>query len=261
MGETKTKLAVVSGATGGIGKAIVERLAIDGFQVAMLGRDLSRLQAISDGFSNWSSALHLVPTRGLDDSAIATAIMTIHPEVTALVLAAGSSPVGTLADTTDEMWLDTIDSKLLSAVRIMRTILPLFRQDNKAATVFVDGAFAYEPDPLFVINGAVNCALAGFAKAVSRDPQIRAAGIRVNVVHPGATDTPLWHQTAQDLAFRFGVADASAVTESICEQLQGQRLTAPEEIAEAVAFLLSPAATRITGAALTVDGGGLRALI
>ncbi len=174
-----------------------------------------------------------------------------------LVHSAGDGPMAPLLETTEDMWWTTLNAKLLGAVRLCRAAGRVMAERGGGAVVLVGGTFRKEPDPLFPVNGTVNAALAAFAKAVSKD--LGRSGVRVNLVDPGVTDTPLWAQTAKELADRAG-SDPESVNGAIAEGTPLGRLTQPEDVAELVRFLLSPAARQLTGAAVPLDGGASAAV-
>jgi NAD(P)-dependent dehydrogenase (short-subunit alcohol dehydrogenase family) len=250
-------IAVVSGATGGIGGAIVERLARDGATVVMLGRDAARLEAARKRMADIEPASDLIPVvldvnsaESVEDGV--AAVLERFGRIDVLVNAAGDGPVAPLLETTDELWHTTVNSKLMGAVRLTRAVARSMVRHGSGRIVFINGSFRREPDPLFVVNGVVNAGLGAFAKAISRD--LGRDGLRVNVVDPGATDTGLWSRTLDDLAQRFGTT-AEAVGEDFAGKTPYGRLPAAADVAEAVAFVVSPAAAQINGASITVDGG------
>ncbi|WP_310632450.1 SDR family oxidoreductase [Paraburkholderia sp.] len=253
-------VAVVSGASGGIGRAIAAKLCDDGYTVIMLGRDRRNLDAACATMGGEGEGLRIAAGNMESDAAIAELVAANGgDDIVALVHAAGSGSVARLAATTEATWQEVFEGKLFTAVRLVRALAPKMRRPSPAGIVFVDGVFAYQPDPHFVINSAVNCALAGFAKAIARD--FIRDGIRVNVVHPGVTDTDLWHQVADEIAPHLNLTGGEAVTAAIAASLLGGRITAPEDIADTVSFLLSQSARHITGVSITVDGGEIRNLV
>lgn len=131
------------------------------------------------------------------------------------------------------------------------------RKNRFGRIVFVNGAFCKDPDPWFPINSAVNCALQGFAKAISKD--LGRSGIRVNVVNPGVVSSPLWDDTANDLANATG-ATLRALNEGIINRIPLGRFADPSDVANAVVFLSSNEASYLNGASITVDGGATSAI-
>jgi 3-oxoacyl-[acyl-carrier protein] reductase len=254
---------IVSGATGGIGSAIVEDLAKGGSTVVLLGRDRLRLEATREAIQQRIGGHPTLVAQVADitdpdsvDLAVAEVAATFG-RLDGLVHAAGDGPVATLAEATDQTWRSTIDSKLLGAVRLTRAVAPVLAASGGGSVVFVNGAFHKTPHPQFVVNSAVNAALAAFAKAVSLD--LGGSAIRVTVVDPGAVDTDLWAQTAKELGQRAGIG-AEDVNAAVLAQTPLGALTRPCDVAGVVSFLLSRAAARITGTAITVDGGACAAL-
>lgn len=259
------RVALVSGATGGMGGAICTALLADGLQVIMLGRDeakleRARLALIKQGRQSLADRLSTQVVDIGDPESIAMAmalIMTRFGRVTDLVHAAGDGPVAPLLETTERMWEDTVTGKLLGTVRLTRAVAEVMVRQGSGRVVVVNGVFSQEPDPLFPINSTVNCGLAGFAKAISRD--LGRQGIRVNVVNPGATITPLWSDICCSLASRYGVS-AADINQSVREKIPLGRLADSGDIANAVTFLLSPRAAHINGATLNIDGGATAAV-
>lgn len=257
------QIAVVSGATGGIGSAVVEALASRGATVVMLGRHSGRLRTarerIEAGLERPCTLRELVLDIN-DGASVEEGVATMVNElgrIDVLVNAAGDGPVAPLLDTDDEMWSRTVNGKLLGTIRLSRAVARDMVRRGAGRIVIVNGSFRKEPDPMFPINGTVNAGLAAFAKAISRD--LGQHGIRVNIVDPGATDTPLWAHTLDELAARFGTT-AESVNRDVLRQCPMGVLPAPIDIAEVVSFLSSDACRYVNGAAITVDGGASTAV-
>jgi len=260
MSETAPRVVLVTGATGGIGSAVVRDLARDSI-VVMLGRSQARLEQARDRIGAGVPRDRLRPFEMDINSSrsvelAVAAVVRDFGRIDGLVHCAGDGPVGSLTEATDEMWQTTLSAKLLGAVRLIRAACA-HMADRASAIALVSGTFRKEPNPDFPVNSAVNAALAAYAKAISRD--LGRRGIRVNVIDPGATDTSLWSETAKEIAARSGTT-ADEVNAGVLANTPLGRLTTPADIAGAVRFLLSAEAGNITGAALALDGGAAIAL-
>lgn len=253
-----SRVALVSGATGGMGSAICARLLDDGLQVVMLGRDASKLARARDKLASNVTLIDRLSIQVVcinDPDSVEQAVSQVlnsHGRITDLVHAAGDGPVAPLLETTEAMWYETVQGKLLGTVRLTRAVAQHMVKAQCGRIVIVNGVFSQEPDPLFPISSTINCGLSGFAKAISRD--LGRHGVRVNVVNPGATTTPLWSQICRDLADRFGTSP-DAVDQQVRDKVPLGMLATPNDVAQAVAFLLSSQASYLNGAAINVDGG------
>ncbi|MFF6997583.1 SDR family NAD(P)-dependent oxidoreductase [Streptomyces sp. NPDC008313] len=256
--DRETPVVVVSGATGGMGAAVVEELARSDATVVLLGRDAARLERVRrevDALTGGAGRLLAYETDINDTHSVDTTVSELVARlgrVDALVHTAGDGPLAPLRETSDDVWQTAFNAKLMGAVRLTRAVAGPMTDARRGAIVLVSGVFRKDPDPLFPVSGAVNAALAAFAKAVSKE--LGRSGVRVNVVDPGAVDTPLWGEIAKALGDRSGVT-AEEVTAQVAAQTPLGTLAAPADVARLVAFLLSPAARHIAGAAITLDGG------
>ncbi len=260
MTSNRKAAIVVAGGSGGMGLAIAGALVAAGRDVILVGRNKAKLDAARADLAARDPAVTV--ERAVIDVAeppsVEAGIAEIaarHPVMGGYVHAAGGGTVAPLAETSDAAWFEAYTVKVVGAVRMLRGLLPRMTAAD-ASIVLIGGVFAREPHPLFPVNSAINAATQGLGKALARD--LAPRGIRVNVLHPGATDTPLWHNLAAAVGRRLGVAGAS-VTESACATLMGGTLLSPDDVAEAVAFLMSPAARRITGSSVVLDAGETRA--
>ncbi|MFI9648845.1 SDR family NAD(P)-dependent oxidoreductase [Streptomyces sp. NPDC052040] len=256
--DTVAPVIVVSGATGGMGSAVVEELARSDATVALLGRDAARLERTRAEVNTRTGGAGRLIAYETDINSTASVDATVAAllgelgRVDGLVHTAGDGPLAPLDETTDEMWQTTFNSKLMGAVRLTRALSGTLAEADGGSVVLVSGVFRKDPDPLFPVNSAVNAALAAFAKSVSKD--LGRRGVRVNVLDPGAVRTPLWDEIAQAIGDRTGATGAE-VSAQVAAQTPLGTLAAPADVARLAAFLLSPAARHVTGAAITLDGG------
>lgn len=257
------QVALVSGASGGMGSAICQRLVRSGMHVVMLGRSAERLEqarlAMDVGPAG-QARLSVQVIDIADPDAVRASVDELSKRfarIDLLVHAAGDGPLASLLETSEALWQKSIQGKLMGTVRLTRAVAAEMCRYQAGQIVIVNGVFSREPDPLFIINSTVNCALAGFAKSVARD--LGHQGVRTNVVNPGATQTPLWDDISESLGSRFGQS-AQAITDQVTQKIPLGRLASPGDVAEVVALLASPASSYLNGATIDVDGGATAAI-
>jgi NAD(P)-dependent dehydrogenase (short-subunit alcohol dehydrogenase family) len=259
------RVAVVTGASKGIGLAVVRTLLEQDARVVATSRNSSpELEALA------GDLLH-VPADLMDAGApaevIARAVRTFGG-LDVLVNNAGGPPPGTklprfgFLGLGDEDWREMFEFNLFSAVRACRAAIPLLVERGGGAIVNVSSVHGRQPSAVNIDYGAAKAAMTNLTKALSEDfgPQ----GVRVNGVCPGPVRTPWWTDAggaADILAAQIGTDRDSVMTRLAPEmmQLTTGRLAEPAEIAAAVAFLASPRSASTTGTELVVDGGMLKA--
>ena len=248
------RVAVVTGASRGIGRAIVTRLATAGCDLVLAARDGASLAEIASLLREDGRRVAVVAgdLRTLEGCTAVRDAALAFPRVDILVNCAGATQGGPLEELGDDIWHDGFALKFFAAVRLSRLLWPQLR-DSRGTVVNIVGGFARTPDPDFAIGGAVNAALANFTKALAG--QGLRDDVNVNAIHPGMTVTERLAEILETRAKQAGKSVEEMRRESM--KREGiRRLGQPEDVADLVAFLCSPAARHINGTAIAVDGGG-----
>jgi NAD(P)-dependent dehydrogenase (short-subunit alcohol dehydrogenase family) len=252
------KVAVVTGASKGIGLAIVRGLAANGAHVIAGARSISaELTELENSGQVRTARVDLSEASGP-----ATLITLAGERIDILINNVGGAParVGGFLSITDDDWLSTITINLLAAVRTTRAALPAMLAAGTGAIVNTGSVNSRLPDPAVMDYSAAKAALASFAKALSKE--VGPHGIRVNSVSPGPVATDLW-LGASGVAATVGAAsgaDPHDVADQAASQMVTGRFTTPGEVADLVLFLASERAANITGADYTIDGGLIQTL-
>ncbi|WP_395243534.1 SDR family NAD(P)-dependent oxidoreductase [Agromyces sp. MMS24-K17] len=237
-------VAIVTGGASGIGAAISARLRRDGARVAVF--DLAPDGADAD------LAVRVDVT---DDASVRAGVARVAAElgrIDVVVNNAGIGAQGDVAANDDAEWHRVFDVNVLGMVRVARAALPHLRESPAAAIVNTSSIAATAGLPQRALYSATKGAVLSLTRAMAADHL--AEGIRVNAVNPGTADTP-W------IGRLLASADDPAAERAALEARQPHgRLVSADEVADAVAYLASPAAGSTTGIALAVDGGmdGLR---
>ncbi len=260
------RVAVVTGASKGIGLAVTRTLLDEGARVVVTSR--SRTPELDELTGD---LLH-VPADLMDPDApaeiVARAAETFGG-LDILVNNAGGPPPGIsmpqfgFLGLSDDGWRDMFEFNLFSAVRASRAALPLLVESGDGAIVNVSSAHGRQPSAVNVDYGAAKAAMINLTKALS--DEFAPQGVRVNGVCPGPVKTPWWTDeggAADVIAAQTG-ADRDRVLNTVAPemmQLSTGRLADPQEIADAVVLLASPRSASTTGTELIVDGGMLKSL-
>jgi NAD(P)-dependent dehydrogenase (short-subunit alcohol dehydrogenase family) len=263
--DLQDKVAVVTGASKGIGLAVVESLLEQGARVVAASRNRSEELDALDGELLHVSADLMDPSAPAE---VAARAVETFGGLDILVNNAGGPPPGTslprfgFLGLTDDDWQQMVDFNLLTAVRACRAAIPLMLERGGGAIVNVSSIHGRQPSAINVDYGAAKAAMINLTKALSEE--FGPHGIRVNGVCPGPVRTPWWTDeggAADILAEHLG-SDRDSVMATVAPemmQLTTGRLVEPREIADAVVFLASPRSASTTGVELLVDGGMMKA--
>jgi NAD(P)-dependent dehydrogenase (short-subunit alcohol dehydrogenase family) len=233
-------VAVVTGGASGIGAAIAKRLRDAGARVAVFD-----LRPDAAEHADLAVAVDVA-----DDASVRAGIDRVAAElggIDIVVNNAGIGAQGTIEANTDDEWLRVLDVNVVGMVRVARAALPHLRRSSAAAIVNTSSIAATAGLPERAAYSASKGAVAALTRAMAAD-HLRE-GIRVNAVNPGTADTP-WVERLLATA-----ADPAAERTALEARQPHGRLVSADEVADAVAYLASPAAGSTTGVALAVDGG------
>ena len=250
------KIALVSGASRGIGGAIARILARDGAKLVLLARSEADMQKVA---ADCGADCVVVPGDLREDATAKAAVEAAIQHFGALdilVHSAGATKRGDFLTLSDADWADGYALKLFGAVRLARAAWPHLRR-AKGAVVNIGGIGGRLASADFTIGGSVNAALMNFTKALA-DRGV-ADGVRVNLINPGNIHTDRLTHRIQTRAKELGADDAVAAAD-LAREAGIKRFATPEEIAEVVSFLVSERASYVQGTLMDVDGGWLRAV-
>ena len=251
------RVAVVTGASKGIGLAIARGLAAEGADLVICARGRELLAAVaaelrSEGRRVEAVAADVATVEGA--TCVLDAARSGFGRVDVLVNNAGKGLPKKMLELTEEDWRASIELNLMSAVRLSLGCVPLMRAQGGGRIVNISSRVGRQPDPYFAPYAAAKAALINFTKnlanAFSRD------GILCNCVVPGLVRT----EAVEEAARRSATATGKSVDEVFAATLAKRpipvgRLGEPADVAGLVVFLASVQASWITGATLTVDGG------
>jgi 3-oxoacyl-[acyl-carrier protein] reductase len=249
------KVVVVTGGSRGIGRAIAMAFAREGAQTVLAAANADNLAA---GAKAVAAEGGPAPVTVAGDLRSLQACEQLFAEVKkrfgrcdVLVNNAGATKGGNFFELPDEAWLDGFALKFHATVRLTKLFWPLLKEAHGSVVNIIGGA-ARSPGPDFLIGGAVNAAMANFAKGLTaignRDD------INVNVVHPGQTQTDRVVQLHEQFAKAQGKT-VEQVREESLKKSGLRRIGQPEDIAELAVFLASAKGRHIHGTAIAVDGG------
>jgi 3-oxoacyl-[acyl-carrier protein] reductase len=256
------RVAIVTGASRGIGRAIALGLAAEGCAVLLCARDPDALAAVAAEVRRARGVAETMPV-DVTDVAAADAVVAecqrAFGRLDVLVNNAGGAAPKPLDQLTAQDWQDGLDVNFLAAARLSVACAPVMRAAGWGRIVHVASISGREPDPLFAPYSAAKAALLNLSTALSQ--AYAADGVLSSCVVPGVTITELVESNALATAERKGVTPAEVMAQMLAKhRVAAGRFGRPSEIAAAVVFLASEAAGWISGATLEVDGGTLRSV-
>jgi len=227
----ENKVAVVTAAGSGIGEACARKLNDEGYTPVLLSNSGGAVKVANDlGGDGFEGSV-------TDPDDLAALVETTHERygrIDAVVNNTGHPATGDLLEISDEEWHEGLDLVLLNTVRMARLVTPIMEAQGSGAFVNISTFSAFEPSSAFPVSSVLRAGLGSFTKLYA--DQYAASGIRMNTVQPG-------------------FVDSYEVDEETRARIPMGRPARTAEIADAVAYLLSPASSYVTGQNIRVDGG------
>lgn len=250
------KVAIVTGGSKGIGRAIALALAQEGVDVAICARGTLALEEAAHEIRSFTGRRVLPLTTDVtDQQAVQALIASTVAElgsVDILVNNAVNSVPGAFMELPDEAWQDHFNVKVMGYIRCAREVIPHMKAQGWGRIINIAGDGARSLRPYAMSNGVTNAGLTNLTKNLSS--HLAGDGIMVNCVHPASTMTDRLRGIFEQQAQRDGVSVGDVERNSVRDIPLG-RMIEPAEIADLVSFLASDKASAITGQSIAVDGG------
>jgi 3-oxoacyl-[acyl-carrier protein] reductase len=258
----KDRVAIVAASSRGLGKACALELAREGAKVIICARDAARLTASADEIRTATGSEVLPLTVDLTEAAqiqhLVDETLRRYGRVDVLVTNNGGPPAGFFDNFDEEAWLAAHELTLMSAVRLIRGVLPTMRTQGWGRIVNITSVSVKQPIDNLLLSNVYRPGVVGLAKTLSA--QLATEGITVNNVAPGYTRTDRVLELDEARAADEGITVEEVVADRTASYPM-KRMGEPEELAALVAFLASERASYITGTTIQVDGGYVQGIL
>jgi 3-oxoacyl-[acyl-carrier protein] reductase len=257
----KGKVALVAGASKGMGRAIAHGLAAEGTRVALLARDAETLRRAAEEIARATTTDTLaIPTDVTKREQVERAVQETvarFGRLDVLVTNAGGPPGGTFASATDEQWQAAFELNHLSTVRLIRAALPHLEKSGAGRVVNLQSTSIKQPIEGLMLSNGVRPGVQGMARTLAEE--VARRGVTVNTVLPGRIKTDRYDSMLESRAKALARPkdEVNALIES---QIPVGYAGEPDDVAHVVVFLCSDKARYVTGQAVVVDGGITRSL-
>ncbi len=254
--KLKGKKALITGASQGLGFATARGLASEGCDLVISSRNSEKLGSAAQALDKETGTNITSISGDVTDSAFAPNLIektvAILGGLDLMVTNAGGPPAGKFEDFDDAAWQQAVELSFLSHVRLVRAALPYLRKSKTPSVLTITSITVKEPLPNLILSNSVRMATAGLTKSLAQE--LGPEGVRFNSILPGWTET----ERVKNLMDHRAQVNGTDPKEEFKKQSAAiplGRMGTPDEFANTAVFLLSPAASYITGVMLQVDGG------
>jgi NAD(P)-dependent dehydrogenase (short-subunit alcohol dehydrogenase family) len=247
------KVAIVTGAGRGIGRAVAQKLSREGYLVALTSRSEPELQETARRCVGETLVLPEDITSSEAIDRLFTSVETAWGRVDVLVASAGAGTSAPLAQTTDDQWGAMLDLNLTAPFRCIRRAVPGMVGQAHGRIVVIASVAAKQGEPYISAYTASKHGILGVVRSAAAE--LAKTGVTVNAVCPGYVDTPMTEQTIATIAQRTG-RDLGDVRAALERKQPNGRLVAVSEVADTVWLCITNSA--LNGQGINVDGGGIQ---
>jgi 3-oxoacyl-[acyl-carrier protein] reductase len=258
----KGKVAIVGGASKGLGRACAQARAEEGVDLAICSRSQADLEKAAQEIRTGTGVDVLAYPGDLDQRetirGLIAATVQRFGRLDILVNNSGGPPLAYARHADEELWATAVQRSLLFFARMSREALPHLKASGSGRIINILASTVYQPIPNLALSGATRMGVVAFAKSLA--DEVGRDGILVNNVCPGSTlsERMLWNVRAR--AEKADIPLEEVLKERAADTAVG-RIGEPKELADLVAFLASPRASYITGTTIRVDGGLVRSVM
>jgi len=256
------RCAIVTAASRGLGYATALELAREGANVVLCSRSQGAIGDAAKRIAAETGAEALAVTADVTDSgaiaAVRDAALARFGRIDALYINAGGPRPGNFIDLTPADWETASQLTIQSAVELAYAVVPTMREQKSGAILANTSITVRHPLDNLILSNSLRLAVIGLVKSMSIE--LGPENIRVNAIAPGWTQTERVDQLLASRAEKAG-STVETIAAQITDEIPMRRIGQPEEYARVAAFLLSPAASYVTGVTLAVDGGRTRAVL
>ena len=260
--ELKGKVAIVGGASKGLGRACAQSLAEEGMSVAMCSRSQADLDKAAKEIRDSTGADVLVFAGDLDQHETIQQLVRSTVErfgrLDVMVNNSGGPPLARAQTATEEQWATAVQRSLLFFARMSREAIPHLKRQGGGRIINILASTVYQPIPNLALSGVTRLGVVAFAKSLA--DEVGRDGILVNNVCPGSILSERMLSNVTSRAKELGIPLEEALAQRAAETAVG-RIGEPRELAYLVAFLASGKSTYITGTTILVDGGLVRSVL
>jgi len=250
------KIALITAASQGLGKASALSIANEGATVIICSRDKEKIsksaKEIRDKSGSEVISFQADLSNERDISKMVESIIKKYGRIDILVNNTGGPKAGFFDEINDDDWLKTFESTFLSAVRLTRNVLPSMKRNKWGRIINISSVSAKQPIDNLILSNGVRMSVHGWAKTLSN--QIASENILINNVCPGFTKTERVQDLVSNQAKDLNISEDQVVN-TISSSIPAKRVGKPEELADLVTFLASEKSSYITGQSIAVDGG------
>ena len=255
------KVAVVTAASGGLGRAIAEEFAAEGAITVIAARNEARLTAAAKEIADKTQGT-VVPYRAdctveADIAALVRDTVQAHGRLDVMMCNSLGPKTAPFDEMTDALWREALDVKVVAQLRIAREAFKAMQPQKSGCILFMAGTHGRQPKTYSVTAGVTNAALINASKVLAE--AAAPFNIRVNAINPGPIETDRMVYLTKEKAIELGISEAEA-KRILADVTLLKRFGEPRELASAVVFLASARASFMTGIMLDIDGGQVQAI-
>jgi 3-oxoacyl-[acyl-carrier protein] reductase len=260
--ELRGKVAIVGGASKGLGRACAQVLAEEGARVAVCSRSKGELEKAAQELRDTTGAEVLAVAGDLDRpetvQELVAATAARFGRLDVLVSNSGGPPLARAVNATEEQWATALQRSLLFFARMAREAIPHLKKAGGGRIINILASTVYQPIPNLALSGVTRMGVVAFAKSLA--DEVGRDGILVNNVCPGSILTERMLSNVTNRAKELGIPLEKALAQRAEETAVG-RIGEPREMVHLVAFLASSRSSYITGTTMLVDGGLVRSVM